>query len=107
MKEGHTDGEVRAIAFSTLIIGNIFLILTDLSKTRSFLSVFAEGNFAAIIILFIAFGMLIASLTIPGLRSLFSFDFPGYHHFLPAALAASVMLAILEGVKFLRLRRRN
>lgn len=38
--EGHTEGEVRAIAYSSLIIRNVFLILADLSKTRSFLSVF-------------------------------------------------------------------
>ena len=105
LNEGHTDGEVRAIAFSTLIIGNIFLILTDLSKTRSFLAVFTERNFAAIIILLIAFAMLIASITLPGLRELFSFDFPGFHHFLPAVVAATVMMAILEGVKILRRNR--
>ena len=33
--EGHTEGEVRAIAFSALITGNIILILTNLSKTRT------------------------------------------------------------------------
>nr|MBP7240057.1 HAD-IC family P-type ATPase [Saprospiraceae bacterium] len=39
IREGHSDGEVRAIAFSALIIGNIFLILTNLSKTRIFTSI--------------------------------------------------------------------
>lgn len=107
LDEGHSEGEVRAIAFSTLIVGNIFLILTDLSKTRSFLAVFAEKNYAAILILLVAFSMLIASITIPGLRELFSFDFPGFHHFLPAVLAASVMMAIMEGFKVLRRRRRQ
>ncbi|MDD1463712.1 cation-translocating P-type ATPase C-terminal domain-containing protein, partial [Dolichospermum sp. ST_sed2] len=33
LDEGHTEKEIRAIAFSALIIGNISLILTDLSKT--------------------------------------------------------------------------
>lgn len=106
LNEGHSDAEVRAIAFTTLIIGNIFLILTDLSKTRSFLAVFVEKNFAAMIILFIAFSMLVASLTIPGLQVLFSFEMPGLIHFVPAVIASVVMLAILEGAKFLRHKRR-
>lgn len=107
LREAHTEGEVRAIAFSTLILGNIFLILTDLSKTRSFLSVFIERNFAAVGILITAFGMLVATLTVPALRELFYFEFPGIPHFLPAVIASLVMLAVLEGVKFLRLRRRS
>lgn len=105
LKEGHTEGEVRAIAYSTLIIGNIFLILTDLSKTRNFLSVITERNYAAIGILLVAFLILVAVITIPGPRELFSFEFPGYGHFLPAIVASSAMLVVLEGIKFWRVKR--
>ncbi len=105
LSEGHTEGEVRAIAYSTLIIGNIFLILTDLSKTRSFLSVVSERNYAAIGILLLAFFILVAVITIPGPRELFSFEYPGFHHFLPAIVASSAMLVVLEGIKYWRLKR--
>lgn len=102
LNEGHSEGEVRAIAYSTLILGNIFLILTDLSKTRTFLSVITERNYAAILILLIAFLILMAVISVPGLRELFSFEFPGYGHFIPAILASTGMLAILEGIKYFR-----
>lgn len=105
IREGHTEGEVRAIAFSSLIVGNIFLILTDLSRTRSFISVFAERNWAAIIILIIALTMLLLVISVPGLQSIFSFQFPGFWHFIPSLIAASAILVILEILKFLR--RRN
>ena len=42
--EGHSDGEVRAIAFSALITGNIFLILSSLSNTRNFIFVILENR---------------------------------------------------------------
>jgi Ca2+-transporting ATPase len=106
LNEGHTEGEVRAIAFSTLIIGNVFLILTDLSKTRSFIFVFKERNFAAISILLAALTMLILVISIPGLQSVFSFEFPGYRHFIPAVVASCVVLFILESIKYYRSRKR-
>jgi P-type Ca2+ transporter type 2C len=105
IQEGHTEGEVRAIAFSALIVGNIFLILTSLSKTRSFLSVFAEGNIAAIAILIAAFSMLLMSIYIPGLRSIFSFEFPGFAHFITSLTGAAGLLLMLEAIKYMRSRR--
>ncbi len=101
LKEGHTEGEVRAIAYSTLILGNIFLILTVISNTRNFLAVFTERNYAAIFILLVAFMILIALITVPGLRDLFSFEFPGFGHFVPAIIGSTGMLVILEGIKYL------
>jgi Ca2+-transporting ATPase len=100
--EGHSEGEVRAIAFSSLIIGNVFLILTDLSKTRGFLSVFTERNYAAIFILLAAVSLLFAVISIPGLQQLFGFEFPGYQHFIPSLLGATVLLVILEVLKYYR-----
>ncbi|MGZ3862515.1 MAG: cation-translocating P-type ATPase [Bacteroidia bacterium] len=100
--EGHTEGEIRAIAFSTLIIGNMFLILTNLSRTRSFISVFIEGNISAILILAGALGMLLLILSVPGLQHIFSFDFPGYKHFIPAICGAGAVLLLLELIKYFR-----
>jgi Ca2+-transporting ATPase len=105
--EGHTDREVRAIAFSSLIIGNIFLILSNLSRTRSFLSVFRERNYAAIIIFVAATVMLFMIMTIPSLQHIFSFEFPGYRHFFSSAMGASAILIILETVKYFRNRKKR
>lgn len=106
-QEGHSDGEIRAIAFSSLIVGNLFLILTDLSNTRSFLSVLKEGNIPLLLILGGAFATLLLTITIPALGEIFSFDNPGYNHFLPALVGATSMLVVLEFTKYGRNRRNH
>ena len=100
LEEGHTEGEVRAIAFSALIIGNIFLILTNLSKTRSFWYVIKEKNSAVVFILNGAIIMLLSIIHIPALRDIFSFQFPGYQHFISSISGAIIVLILLEITKF-------
>jgi len=102
VKEGHTEGEIRAITFSSLITGNIFLILTNLSSTRGVISVLKEGNFAAILILLLAVTLLLLIITIPQLQHLFSFEDPGYSHFIVSLLGASTLLLVLEAIKMYR-----
>jgi Ca2+-transporting ATPase len=103
--EGHTTSEIRAIAFSTLIIGNVFLILTTLSKTRSFISVIFERNISLIFILTFAIGLLLLLLFVPRLNGLFNFENPGYFHFIPSISGAIILLLIMEGVKFMKQRK--
>lgn len=100
--EGHTNEEVRAIAFSSLVIGNVFLILTNLSKTRNVIKVITERNWAVWIILSIAIVMLLLIISIPFLQQIFSFEFPGYRHFVSSLIGASSVLLILETVKYLK-----
>lgn len=104
-REGHTEGEARAITFSALIIGNLALILTSLSRTRSFFSVFTERNYSVMIIMTIALGVLVAVITVPSLQKTFSFEFPGYAHFISSMTGAVVLLLILESVKFVSYKR--
>lgn len=107
INEGHTDGEVRAIAFSTLIVGNIFLILTNLSKTRSVFSVLAERNWIVLGILATALSLLVVTLLVPFARDIFSFEFPGFKHFVSALIGAAIMLSILETEKVFRFRSKQ
>lgn len=100
--EGHSPGEIRAIAFSALIIGNVFLILTSLSKTRSFIAVLKEKNWAVIVIISIALVMLVLTISLPILRNVFSFDFPGYKHFIISFLGAMGVLVVLEFIKLVK-----
>ena len=104
-REGHRDGEVRAIVFSSLIIGNVFFILTNLSKTRSFISVILEKNYMAILILLTAITILVMSITIPSLQKIFNFEFPGYKHFEFSILGACSILLILELIKYFNLKK--
>ncbi|MBK9592545.1 MAG: cation-translocating P-type ATPase [Crocinitomicaceae bacterium] len=106
IREGHAEGEVRAIAFSSLIIGNIVLILTNLSTTRSFIGILKEKNRAAMLILTGAVAILLLTITIPALLELFSFEYPGFYHFIPAGIGAASLLFILELIKFIRNKKR-
>ncbi len=102
IREGHPEEEVRAIAFSALIIGNVFLILTSLSGTRSFLTVLREKNWSLMIIVTMAIAALLLTITIPPLQQIFHFRFPGYSHFILSIGGALVMLFVLEGCKRVR-----
>ncbi len=103
-REGHTEGEIRAIAFSALIIGNIFLILTNLNKTRSFVAAILERNPAVLFILGSATVALLLIISVPALQGLFSFEFPGYRHFLVSIVGAGIVLLVLEILKVMRKR---
>lgn len=100
IQEHHTAGEIRAITFSSLIIGNIFLVITTLSKTRSFISILKEKNIALLVIVGLALTALISVILVPTLNKVFSFEFPGYQHFYISILASCAMLFVLELIKF-------
>jgi Ca2+-transporting ATPase len=100
--EGHSEFETRAISFSALIIGNIFLILSNLSKTRSAFATLKENNKSLIFIISTAILMLLLTLNIPYLQTLFSFQNPGTYHFLISILGASIMLIVLEILKYFK-----
>jgi Ca2+-transporting ATPase len=102
VNEGHSEDEARAITFTALITGNIFLFLTSLSKTRSFVAVFTERNLPVFVIGAAAMLMLFLSVTVPALQKIFHFSFPGYVHFATALFAACAMLLVLESVKWVR-----
>lgn len=104
LSEGHTDDEVRAIAFSSLILGNIFLILSSLSKTRSFVAVILERNVAAASILSLALILLVLMLGVPFLQEVFSLAYPGWKHFIPSLIAAFGILFLFESIKWMRHR---
>ena len=104
MQEGHTEGEIRAIAFTSLIIGNIFLILTTLSKTRNVIDVLFEDNISLKIILFVASTMMFLLISVPYLRDLFSFEYPGFKHFYLAIAGGFALLFLMEMYKYVQLK---
>jgi len=87
-----------------LIIGNIFLILSDLSKTQNVFQVILQAPRSLFILLLIVTVLLGLVLNIPVLQNMFGFKFPGYEHLITSVIAAFVLLLILEVMKFIRLR---
>ena len=71
---GKPEGEVRALTFTTLVISNLGLILTDRSWTRSMMSMMKEKNGALIIVIFGVAIILSLVLFIPAITKLFHFS---------------------------------
>lgn len=99
IQEGHTEKEMRAIVYTTLIIGNVFLILSSLSTTRSFIAILLEKNYNALFLITLAIAMLIIILNVPVVQNIFSLSNPGFIHFSLAIIAATILLFILETIK--------
>ncbi len=73
LKQGSPDAEARALAFTTLIVANLALILTDRSRTRTIIATLRTPNAALWWIIAGAAAFLAAVLYIPFLRDLFGF----------------------------------
>ncbi len=104
LHENHSDSEIRAIVFTALIVGNIFLILSTLSKTRHVISVLLEKNIALLLIIGTASGLLILLLNVSFLRKIFNFENPGFHHFIVPLVGAFSILFMLEIIKYFKMR---
>jgi Ca2+-transporting ATPase len=104
VNEGHNEFEVRTIAFTSLIIGNIFLILSDLSKTQNVFQVLLQAPKSLFILLLSVALLLGLVLNVTALQSMFGFKFPGYEHLITSVIAAFVLLLTLETMKLIRLR---
>jgi Ca2+-transporting ATPase len=100
--KGNSESETRAIAFLTLVFGNIFLILTSLSESRSFFAVFKEKNFAVWLILILSAVFLMLIYFLPNLRLLFSFEALNFNQFLLAIVSSISLFVFFEGIKFLK-----
>jgi Ca2+-transporting ATPase len=74
MGRGYSEGEVRALTYTTLILGNLFLILTNRSWSQSIVSILRARNKAMMWVFGGAILFLALVLYVPFLRGLFSFD---------------------------------
>jgi P-type Ca2+ transporter type 2C len=66
--------EIRALSFTTLVIANIGLILTNRSWIFSFLNCFDKKNTALWIVVSSTIFFLVLTITVPFLRNLFHFE---------------------------------
>jgi Ca2+-transporting ATPase len=98
--ESHNEQETRAIIFTSLIIGNVFLILSSLSSTKSFIAVILEKNYMALLLLIIPLIALFFILTFPSAQLAFGFTNPGLGHFTIVLIASFILLFLLELFKY-------
>ena len=107
LEHGKSTEELRAIAYFTLVLGNIFLIFSKLSYTRTFAASLFGHNRSARIILLVALSVLFFIMSVPGVKDLFKMDIPAPKDLIAGAIFSLIMLGILETIKLVRLRRFN
>jgi len=71
---GASDGGVRAATFATLLLGNVALIWTNRSRTRSLFALLRVPNAAVVWVTALALSALGLAVTLPAARRLFRFD---------------------------------
>ena len=96
---GLGDADVRTLTFSTLIVGNLALIFTSRSLTRSLAEYWRPPNRALGMLVGGALGVLAAVLFVPFLRNLFRLAVPHPDDLLVVAGAGLASLAWMEAVK--------
>jgi Ca2+-transporting ATPase len=74
LSRNHTDADSRALAFTTLVLANLGLILAMRSSTRTIFETLRQKNTALWYVIIIALSLLLLVLYVPFLQNLFSFS---------------------------------
>jgi Ca2+-transporting ATPase len=106
LARGASDDQTRALTFTTVVLANLGLILTNLSWSGSIVTVLRARNKALMAILAGAIGLLALLLALPPARSLFGFAPLNAGDIAIAVAAAGLSVAWFEMVKLRRRRRR-
>lgn len=103
---GRNEMEARALSFTTLIIANIGLIVTNRSWSESFFTAFREKNIAFFSVLSGAVVFLSLALYVPAIRQLFRFSVLHVNDILICLLFGLASISWFEVYKMIR-RKRN
>ena len=101
LEHGFAEERARALAFTSMVLGNALLILCNRSLSRSVLSTLTMPNRALWWVLGGALGGLALALYVPPMQRVFRFEAPHWHDLLLCMLAASSGLLWSEIVKLL------
>jgi Ca2+-transporting ATPase len=101
VRESHTDTTARALAFLTLVVCNLGMILTNRSFTRSSISMLKEKNEAFKWVISGTSVVMLLILTIPFLKNLFQFGQISLVDLLLAFSGGIVSVLLMEVLKFL------
>jgi P-type Ca2+ transporter type 2C len=99
---GLEEGETRALSYTTLILANLFLILSNRSWSQSIFSTLRYKNRALIWVMCGAVLFIIAMLGIPFMRNLFTFEALSWFEILICFAAAFVSITWFEIYKVIK-----
>ena len=101
------EPEARAFAFATLVVGNLALILSNRSATRSLWATLHTPNKTLWVVVGLAFALLLAALYVPWAVGVLRFA-PLPAHELAAACGLGLLSVVwFEGIKWARRRARG
>jgi P-type Ca2+ transporter type 2C len=102
---GITENECRALTFTTLVIANLGLILTNRSWSRTIVAMLREPNTALWMVLCGAVGFLGLVLYLPFLQNMFHFGGLGLLDLLICLVVGVLSILWFEGFKVINARR--
>jgi Ca2+-transporting ATPase len=103
---GRTEQEIRSMIFGALMISNIFLILTNRSRSLTILQTFKKRNNRAVPwIVLLALGVLFSLILIPPLRTIFDLGAIGFTDWLTMFVVSIAGLLWYEVLKIARAKR--
>ncbi|MEI8186912.1 MAG: cation-translocating P-type ATPase [Chlorobiaceae bacterium] len=105
INRGDSESQVRALTFTTLIISNLALIVTNRSWTRTFISALRSSNIALLPLLAGAVLLLVIVLNVPFFVTLFRFSTPHTFDLLICLLAGLGSVLWFEALKWFGLFR--
>jgi len=99
LSAGRPEGEARALAFTTLVLANIFIILSTRSQTRTALEMLRVPNSALLYVGVAALAMLALVLYVPFLQAMFGFVALTPAEIVMCLAAGALSIAAFEIVK--------
>lgn len=103
MHLGRSENESRTLVFSSLIISNLFLIVTNLSWEENFITILKEKNYSLLYISLGAIVCLMAVIYLPFLSSVFHLAPLSFVDTLLVILGGLVSLVWFELIKYFKL----
>jgi Ca2+-transporting ATPase len=97
--EGHSESQLRSITFIALVSGNLLLVMSKLSMSRSIFSTLTSKNKAAKFIFLFAILLMVSVFMIPSVSNMFHMTYPGHIHVLFALLTALIFTIFIEVFK--------
>ena len=101
ISSGASEDVARAVGFSTLIITNLFLILTNRSWSLNIFETFKDKNPYLIFVIGGALAVLVLSLNVPFFQDIFKFGQITMFDFWLVIFAAGISVSWFEVIKFL------
>ena len=102
LNKGANQDQARSLAFISLVITNLLLIVTNLSQSNHFINILKEKNKSLYWVIGLTFIFLFIVFYLPFFRNLFHFSGLKFSDLLMSIGIAFVSLIWFEGIKIIR-----